>query len=635
MRLVKIALGSVPATVGAVDSNTDRVVRMARDMAQRDVTIGCFPEQVLGGYPPEDLIQWRPFLEAQRKALERLAAETQTLSTVFVVGVAVPAGGQLFNTAAVLHRGRVLGLVPKELLPTYGVFYEARTFSRGGAGLLLDADGFALGDRIFQFDFGMLAVEVCEDAWSPDGPMRRRCYSGAEIVVNISASPYRVGVLATRRELLATRSGDNEATFAYVNLVGGQDALVFDGGGFVFQNGRRELEAPRFREGFAACVVDLDRTRRRRMENTTWRRGAEAFLRDSHRVSAIPASETGPDRSRLAYPAPPGGSFFLPPETPPRLSPREEMLDELFEALALGVKDYFEKSGAFRSLGVALSGGRDSLLTLLVAWHSMAMRHPGPDEALRRRLAAESITAFAMPTSFSEPRTRAAAAKICEELGVSLRSVSIQDAFERETEAARAMLGGTEPTPVTQQNIQARLRSLRMWNWANSAGALFLQTSDMSEKAVGYTTVGGDLEGGLAVIANVPKTVVVALLERLFQRFGFEGIRLTLESAPGPELAPHQLAEEELMPFPILDACLDLYAEEKMSVGEIAAALPALFPESEPERLRAFAERFARLFTASIFKWVQAPLALHVGMIDLDRERALQLPVVQRDEWST
>jgi NAD+ synthase (glutamine-hydrolysing) len=420
-----------------------------------------------------------------------------------------------------------------------------------------------------------------------------------------------------------------------VNLVGGQDALIFDGGGFVFQNGRLELEAPRFREGYAACVVDLDRTRRRRMENTTWRRNVEAFFRDPARVPAIAVPEPTADRSGLSYPVPPGGSFFLPPEGPPARSPREETLDELFEALALGVKDYFEKTGAFRSIGVALSGGRDSLLTLLVAWHAMAMRYPDLDEATRRKRAAESITAFYMPTRYSEEKTHAAAMRICEELEVTLRTVSIDEAFEREIEATRAMLGaGLEPTANTRQNIQARLRSLRMWDWANTIGALFLQTSDMTEKAAGYTTVGGDLEGGLAVIANVPKTVVVALLERLSRRFGFQGIRLTLETQPGPELEHNQLAEAELAPFPILDACLHLYAAEKMSVPEIAEALPSLFPDADRDRLREWAERFTRLFTASIFKWVQAPLALHVGSLDLDRERALQLPVVERNEWS-
>ena len=195
------------------------------------------------------------------------------------------------------------------------------------------------------------------------------------------------------------------------------------------------------------------------------------------------------------------------------------------------------------------------------------------------------------------------------------------------------MLGGKPPTELTRQNIQARIRGQRMWNWANSSGALFLQTGDMSEKAVGYTTIGGDLEGALSVIANVPKTVVIALLERLETRFGFKGVSATLHTDPGPELADKQVAENELMPFPVLDACLHLYAGEKMSPHEMGVALKSLFPDYPAEQLAKWAERFTRLFSQSIYKWVQSPLSLHVGSLDLDRERALQMPVVQKNEW--
>jgi NAD+ synthase (glutamine-hydrolysing) len=634
MRLVRLATASVNTTVGAVRSNADRVVDLARGMARDGVTVGCFPEQVIGGYPPEDLIQWRAFVAAQRAQLERLARATADLPTVLTLGLAVEFGGRLFNVAAVVHRGVVLGFVPKEKLPTYNVFYEARTFSRGGPGLALDASGVVLGDRIFGFDFGTLAVDICEDAWSPDGPMRRRCYSGAEMVANLSASPFRVGVSSTRREMFATRSADNQATLVCANAVGAQDGLVHDGGGYVFQNGRLVLDAPRFREGYATCVVDLDRTRRLRTENTTWRSDCEEFQRTGPNVPLVRSGAATADRSRLAYPVAPGGSFFLPPADARPADPRREGLDELYEALALGVKDYFEKTGTFRSFGVALSGGRDSLLTLLVAWRAVQLLHPGlAGEALRAR-AAGSIAAFYMPSRFSQPGTRGAAERICADLGLRLTVVPVDEAFEREIEATRAMLGeGREPDAVTRQNIQARLRSLRMWNWSNSSAALFLQTGDMSEKAAGYTTIGGDLEGGLSVIANVPKTVVIALLERLHERFAFAGIAATLGTAPGAELDARQEAEAELMPFPVLDACLHLYAGEKLAPDEVAAALPSLFPAEDPARLKAWAERFTTLFTRSIYKWVQSPLSLHVGSLDLDRERALQLPVVQRNEW--
>ena len=622
MRLAKLAVASLSPTVGAVRSNVTRAIEVANEMAAENVTIGAFPEQVIGGYPPEDLVQWPGFLIGQRDELARFAAETAKAPTVFVLGLAVSVGGQIYNAAAVVHRGQVVGLVPKEKLPTYNVFYEARTFSRGAPGLALDADGIPLGDYRFLFDFGDVAVEVCEDAWSPDGPMRRRCYSGSEIVVNVSSSPYRMGVDSTRREMLATRAADNQVILLYANAVGGQDGLIYDGGGFIFQNGRLVLEAPRFAEGWWSSIVDLDRTRRLRIENTTFRSDCEAFRNEGHMVPPIRVTGATADSSTFAYPPPDGGSFFLPASRLASSDPRERALDDLFEALAMGVKSYYEKTGAFKSLGIALSGGRDSMLTLVIAWRAAQLIKGGA-----------AISAFYMPSRHSGGDTKQAATVLAEELGVELKTIPIDEATDREVEATIAMLGGEKPTELTRQNIQARIRGQRMWNWANSSGALFLQTGDMSEKAVGYTTIGGDLEGALSVIANVPKTVVIALLERIETRFGFKGVSATLHTDPGPELADKQVAEHELMPFPILDACLHLYAGEKMSPDEVGAALKTLFPEYPADQLAKWAARFTKLFSQSIYKWVQSPMSLQVGSLDLDRERALQMPIVQRNEW--
>lgn len=631
MRLAKLAVASLSPTVGAVRSNVSRAIAVAHEMAAENVTIGAFPEQVIGGYPPEDLVQWPGFLAGQRRELERFAQETAAAPTVYVLGLAVSVGGQIYNAAAVVHRGKVAGLVPKEKLPTYNVFYEARTFSRGGPGLALDAGGVPLGDYRFQFDFGDVAVEVCEDAWSPDGPMRRRCYSGAEIIVNVSSSPYRMGVDSTRREMLATRAADNQVVLLYANAVGGQDGLIYDGGGFIFQNGRLVLEAPRFTEGWWSSIVDLDRTRRLRIENTTFRSDCETFRLDGRIVPAIRVAGGTSDPASLPYPAPEGGSFFLPAPRRVTADPRERALDDLFEALAMGVKSYYEKTAAFSSLGIALSGGRDSMLTLVIAWRAAQLITTGsPQSKAQPHI---PIYAFYMPSRHSGGDTKQAALVLAEELGVSLTTIPIDEATDRELDATIAMLGGEQPTELTRQNIQARIRGQRMWNWANSSGALFLQTGDMSEKAVGYTTIGGDLEGALSVIANVPKTVVIALLERLETRFGFKGVSATLHTDPGPELADRQVAEHELMPFPILDACLHLYAGEKMSPEEVAAALRSLFPDYPAAELTAWAERFTRLFSQSIYKWVQSPMSLHVGSLDLDRERALQMPIVQKNEW--
>ena len=230
--------------------------------------------------------------------------------------------------------------------------------------------------------------------------MRRRCYAGAELVVNLSASPYRVGIVSTRREMLATRSADNQTLLMYVNAVGGQDGLVFDGGGYVFQNGRMLLDAPRFRSGFVTCTVDLDRTLRLRTENTTWRSEAEAFQRDRRAVPTLRSSAATVLAKGLKYPLPESDNFFLPPVSLPTRSARDEVLDDLYEALALGLKDYYTKSGAFERYGIALSGGRDSLLALLVAWRAVQLELAVDVAAKSQRTVGRLLSAFYMPSRF-------------------------------------------------------------------------------------------------------------------------------------------------------------------------------------------------------------------------------------------
>ncbi len=630
MRLVKIGLASVNTTVGAFAANVDRALPIAAAMAADGVTIGVFQEQLVGGYPVEDLIQWQGFVERQWPQLLRFAEETAALPTVFAVGVSVARQGLRYNCAAVVAGGRVRGLVPKEKLPTYNIFYEGRTFSRGVPYQKDELHGVPFGDLLFRFDFGLVAVEVCEDLWSPEGPMRRRSYAGAELVCNLSSSPFRLGVVQTRRELIATRAADHQVTIAYANGVGANDGLIFDGGGYVNQNSKWALEAPRFKEGFAATTIDLDRTLRLRAENSTWRLDHEARRADPPvPVVGVPAGEfaTEAGRRELRYPVPAHRSFFLPEEGL-RRSAREAFFEEILDALALGVGDYFEKTGAFRQIGVSLSGGRDSLLTLLIAHRYASRARPDDPGSLLR--------AFTMPSRYTSDQTRRAAETICAELRVPLETVPIDEAYERELAAVRGMLDpGQEPTELTKQSIQARLRAQRMWNWSNSSGGLFLQTGNMSEKAVGYTTVGCDLMGALGVLANVPKTVVMALLDHLHERTGYEGIALVLARPAGPELAHDQIGEEELMPFPILDACFHLFAAEKLVPDEIGTVLREMFPEVPGDRIDLYVDKFARLFLQSIYKWVQSPISLHTGNLDLDRERALQLPVVQGRGWTT
>ncbi|MDC0712814.1 NAD(+) synthase [Stigmatella sp. ncwal1] len=627
MRLIKVGLASVNTTVGAFSRNVDRALALARRMAAEDVTIGLFQEQLIGGYPAEDLVQWQGFIDHQWPELERFARETAALPTVFILGVAVAHQGLRLNCAAVVAAGHVLGLVPKEKLPTYNIFYEGRTYSRGYPGMAEVHRGVPLGDYLFRFDFGTLAPEVCEDIWSADGPQRRRTYSGAELVVNLSASPFRLGFVDTRRELLATRAADHQCTIAYANALGSNDGIIFDGGGFLNQNGRSIVETPRFQEGFTSAVVDLERTMRLRAENTTWRSDREEWVADGGKL--VPILDCmgilQTRREKLTYPAPPHRSFFLPgPDQ--RRPAREALCEDILDALSLGVGDYFEKTRAFKVIGISLSGGRDSLLTLLIAHrYAKRVRPDNPGSLLQ---------AFYMPSRYSSDTTRDAAETITRELGVPFQVIPIEEAFDRELVVVKQMLGDKAVTPITEQNIQARLRAQRMWNWSNSSDGLFLQTGNMSEKAVGYTTTGGDLMGALAVIANVPKTVVMYLLDYLQEKTGSEGIRKVLSKPAGPELAHNQVGEEELMPFPILDACFYLFAGEKLVPAELVQALTSMFPEVEPSRMKGYVEKFVRLFLQSIYKWVQSPLSLHIGNLDLDRERAMQLPVVTASDWT-
>lgn len=655
MRLVRLGLGNINSTIGATDDNAAHVVAACQALAADAVTIAVLPEQVIGGYPPEDLLLWPGFVKAQERALLRIADQTKDLAMAFALGVLVPAHDSIYNCAALVHRGRVLGLVPKEKLPLYNVFYEARTLAHGVPGLFLELELESLGrvpfgDLLFRFDFGTVALEVCEDLWSSDGPLRRRCYLGAELVLNLSASPFRIGVSATRREMVCTRSSDNLAVVAYVNAVGANDGLVFDGGGFVVHSGRLVHEAPRFCTGNSAVTVDLDRVRRLRSENTTWRNDRTEFaasgdyrLRElagpdgaagDGRKSAylVPAREKTPSEKGLTYPVPEHRNFFLPGRE--QLVPeRTRFCEELLDAMALGVGDYFEKTGAFQQIGIALSGGRDSLLCLLIAHRYLARAAGGPEQRAQR--IAQVLRVFYMPTRYSSAQTRKAAEVTARELGVPLAIVSIDEAFEREAAAARQMLQpGEELTPLTLQNIQSRLRAARMWNWSNAVGGLFLQTGNMSEKAVGYTTVGGDLMGGLAPIANLPKTVVNYLLDYLLDTQHLDGIRETIKLPASAELAPDQEDERDLMPYPVLDACIALYCSEKLSPQEIATVLPQLFPEHSVATHLNWTNKFATLFMRSIYKWVQAPLSLHLGNLDLERERALQLPVVTRQQWN-
>ncbi len=639
MRLIKVGIGNVNPKVGAFQKNVEQILTQARAMAAEGCQVAAFGELSVAGYPCEDLVQWASFVDQQGAHLERLVRELSTdgiRSMAVVVGLTVPLDGNLYNVAALIVDGRIVGFVPKENLPDYNVFYEGRTVSPGTIGMRETINEIPIGDMIFELGFGKLALEVCEDIWRPDGPMVRRAFSGAELIVNISASPFRLGVVNTRREMIATRANDNCATVLYVNLVGAQDALVFDGGGSVNQCGRSVLQARRGRLGFETCVVDLDRVRRIRNENTTWRRSRQQYLAlhqavpvvsdAALRLAALPNND-------LPYPIPQHRNFFLPtPEDKP-VTPRDNYFQDLTMVITMAAWDYFEKSGAFKRFLIALSGGKDSCLTLLLVHQAVCDEadRRGLDGAFRSAFIKDMILCVDMPSQHNSDETRGITRTICENLGVTLIVSPIQEAVEKEHEALKATLGVDTLGRRVKQNIQARVRGERMWNLANEVDGLWLQTSNMSEKAVGYTTIGGDMMGAYGLIANLPKTVVIEFIRWWYEKTGLWVLSVLDTTTASAELEANQSDEADLMPFPVLDACFALFVGEKMAIQEVRHVIQQMWPQES--RVPEWVDRFAQLFLNSIFKWVQTPLAVHLGGLDLDRERALQLPVVQDRSW--
>jgi NAD+ synthase (glutamine-hydrolysing) len=637
MRLVRIGLVSIDTTVGACESNTDKAIAYAKILSNAGCTLGVFQECVFGGYPAEDLILHEEFMASQLKELMRFAEVTRTYDTAFVLGINVRASESMpYNAAVVVHGGKILGIVPKEHLPSYGVFDERRVFTAGVPGLyrevLIGDHKVPFGDLVFEFPFGTLATYVCEDTWQPGLP-RAVC----EIVVVPNASPARSGVVATREEMLSTRSADNECVIAAAYQVGGNDSLVFDGGGFVFQNGQLIDKAELFHEGFSVIDVDLSRTRRMRNQNTTWRARQEVAQRTGETFRRIivangPSCFSGPVIREFAQ-----RFDFLPKDE----AARKHALDYLTEIAINGLKGYFEKSKAFKKILISLSGGKDSCLTLVLAWlyaRRYAMRFP-PEQ--RNQIIRDLIICVSQPTRFNSDETKSIAREFCEELGVTFIEEPIQDEYEAELAKLRKITG-LEPDVVTRGNVQARIRGERMWNLANMYQGLWLQTGNMTEKSVGYTTIGGDLMGGYSLIGNIPKTVVSHLLVHIGDAFEVDAVDALMKTRASAELEENQYDEDQLMPFDVLDLCFLLFAGELYSPVDMYRIIRArwtdlelleMTPRYKNGMLKDWIELFLRKFRTSIFKWVVSPQSVHMGSLDLDRERALQIPVITSPEW--
>ena len=522
--MFRIALAQINSTVGDLAGNEAKIAEGIARAREVGADLVAFPELAVTGYPPEDLLLKPSFVAANLEAIERIAGLTQGITAV--VGF-VDKGTDLHNAAAVLHDGELAAVYHKIYLPNYGVFDEDRYFSSGDLPLILDLDGVTVG------------ISICEDIWYPSGPLDPQALAGAQLAINISASPYHAGKGAARERMLATRAADNVIFVAFCNLVGGQDELIFDGGSAVFdERGDLVARGRQFGEDLVVADLDLAAVFRQRLHDP--RRRKEQACQPEEAVDWIPLTPLAmEDRPLVVAPV------------QPRLEPAAEVL----QALTVGTRDYVRKNG-FREVVIALSGGIDSALVAAVAVESLGR---------------ENVVGVFMPTRYSSDHSREDATQLAENLGIRFLTVPIDEVFQAYLDSLAEPFAGRKPDSA-EENIQARIRGNILMALSNKFGWLVLTTGNKSELSVGYCTLYGDMAGGYAVIKDVPKMLVYDLARHVNDRAGRAVIpQRTIDKAPTAELRPNQKDEDSLPPYRLLDPILHAYVEEDLSLEEIVA----------------------------------------------------------------
>jgi NAD+ synthase (glutamine-hydrolysing) len=548
MSCLRVGLAQMNATVGALDANVASIRDRLEEARARGLDIVAFPELAVCGYPPEDLLLKPSFIESNRAAVESLCDATSGLTAV--VGF-VDREHDLFNAAAVLHDGRWIATYHKQRLPNYGVFDELRYFKPGTGEVVLEAHGATIG------------VCVCEDIWLPGGPVGRLARAGADIIVNINASPYQRGKWRARHRMLATRAADYSVVVAYVNMVGGQDELVFDGNSVIFgAEGELLAEAPMFEEQLLACDVELDQVFRARLHDPRRRHALRVEPESVRRVAGVPsvrgtadappgrsASRTG-SRGPAAADAAAEATASIGPGAQPV---RHDDLAEVYGALVLGTHDYIRKNG-FSKVVLGLSGGVDSALVATIAADA---------------LGAENVIGVKLPGPYSSQGSIRDAEDLAGRRGIELIELGIGPLFDSALGVLAPVFGQRE-ADVAEENLQSRARGMLLMALSNKFGWLLLTTGNKSEMAVGYATLYGDMAGGFAVIKDVPKTLVYELARwRNAQPGGAVIPTSSIEKPPSAELRPNQTDQDSLPPYPVLDAILERYVEDDWSPREI------------------------------------------------------------------
>ena len=556
--MIKIALAQINPVVGDVSGNVSRIVDAMESARTGGAQIVALPELAVSGYPPEDLVFKRSFVQANVEALDDIAEQTGDL--LAVVGFVEPGHDRLYNSAAICHGGRVVAVYRKQRLPNYGVFDERRYFEPGR------------GHTLIETPDGVVGVCICEDVWFPDGPAISQGDAGAQIVVNINASPFQKGKLKEREEMLAARAKRAKAAIAYVNTVGGQDEVVFDGGSLIVDsNGRMIAQYPQFEEHVETIAVPLGEAR-------------ESQHPEMKRIQLKLRKPTG--------------------ETGKSVTPRElSKEEEIYSALTMGLRDYVRKNN-FKKVVVGLSEGIDSALTATIAADAVG---------------ADNVLGITMPSEYSSEHSVGDSKALASNLGLELREIHIAGTLRSFEQALVGAFGKEEPG-LAEENLQARIRGNLLMAVSNRYGHLVVATGNKSEMACGYATLYGDMAGGFALLKDVFKTEVYELSR--WRNTLSEAIpESTLTKPPSAELRPDQKDSDSLPPYDVLDPILEAYIEDVADPPEIIAR------GYDEETVR----KVITLVDRAEYKRRQAPPGPKVTIKAFGRDRRLPITNAWRD----
>jgi len=557
MRTLRFALAQVNPTMGDFAVNTRKIRDMLSQAKTAGIDLVIFPEMALCGYPPEDLLHRTAFLDGNQQALTSLLPHTSEMTAI--VGFAHHAGKHVYNSAAVLHDGKIAAIYNKIELPNYGVFDEKRYFTPGERPLLIDYAG------------KRGALTICEDIWIEGGKAEAYIQNHhVDIILNLSASPFHAGKIDLRRQMLSQLAKRTQTFIGYVNLVGGQDELVFDGGSMVIDpSGNIVTSGAHFQETLLLVQIQLN-------------------TRDVLHTSVSSASI-----QCKSFVSKPGRSIANVRVAEP------SWLEEIYSALVLGTQDYVRKNG-FEKVVIGLSGGIDSALTAAIAVDA---------------LGSDNVVGVTMPSVYTSPETRSDAECLADNLALKLLTIPIKSILASYQESLQDVFGAGNPG-IEHENLQARIRGNILMALSNRFGWLVLTTGNKSETAVGYCTLYGDMAGGFAVIKDVPKTLVYELVRYVNQKAGYIVIpQSIIDRPPTAELRPNQRDEDSLPPYPVLDKILKAYVEEDLEPDAIIA--------------RGFGKQVVmdsiRLVDQSEYKRRQAPPGVKITPKAFGRDRRLPI----------